>query len=274
MREEPEAAAIVQTAMGRDGIQFRFGAEITRVAQQGAEHRVWLRLGGRDEQLSGDHLLLALGRTPNVDGMGLDAAGIAYDVHGVHVDDYLRTTNPRIFAAGDICTREHFTHVADAHARLVVRNALFASNVRFGYGRASSLVIPRCTFTSPELAQVGWTPGSLRQDTGAVDTIAVDLAAVDRAVLAGADAGTLRVHVRAGTDRIIGATLVADGAGDYISEITLAMTNRLGLRSIGRTIHPYPTQAEVVRKAADSWSRSRLTPRLKRVLGFFFRRLV
>jgi pyruvate/2-oxoglutarate dehydrogenase complex dihydrolipoamide dehydrogenase (E3) component len=269
--DEPEAAAIVQTAMARDGVQFRFNAYVTRIGQQDSDRIVWIRRAGRDERLDGDHLLVAAGRAPNVEDLGLETANISHDHSGVRVDDRLRTTNARVFAAGDICSEHRFTHVADAHARIAIRNALVASALHVGYERASALVVPWCTYTSPELAHVGLTPAAAQERGIALDTIVIPLGDVDRAVLDGADDGLLRLHVRQGTDQIAGATLVAEHAGDLISELTLAMTRRIGMAAIGQTIHPYPTQSDVVRKAADTWRRTKLTPRVRRAFGFFFR---
>ena len=170
----------------------------------------------------------------------------------------LRTTNPRIFAAGDVCSRYKFTHAADFMARIVIRNALFK-----GRARASALVIPWCTYTSPEIAHVGLYPREADARGMAIDTYTQELSDVDRAVLEGETEGFVRIHTKKGTDCIVGATIVAAHAGDMISEITLAMTHGAGLKKIADTIHPYPTQAEAVRRVGDLYNRSRLTPLVK-----------
>ena len=187
---------------------------------------------------------------------------------GVGVNDRLRTSNPRIFAVGDICSKYQFTHAADATARLVVANALFFG---LGGGKVSSLVMPWVTYTTPEVAHVGMTEADAMAAGIRVQTITVPLHDVDRAVLDGQEDGFLRVHLKAGTDRILGATLVAEHAGEMIGEIALAITAGVGLGKIGSTIHPYPTQAEVFRKAADAWRRTKLTPSAKRAFRAFFR---
>jgi pyruvate/2-oxoglutarate dehydrogenase complex dihydrolipoamide dehydrogenase (E3) component len=184
------------------------------------------------------------------------------------VDDRFRTSNRRIFAIGDVCSEDRFTHAADAQARLVVGNALFFG---LGGGNARRLVMPRVTYTSPEVAHVGLSLGGAIESGYRVETITVPLETVDRAVLDGQEAGFLRVHHARGSHRILGATLVAEHAGEMIGELALAMTAGAGLGKIGSTIHPYPTQAEVFRKAADAWRRTRLTPRAKHALGRFFR---
>jgi pyruvate/2-oxoglutarate dehydrogenase complex dihydrolipoamide dehydrogenase (E3) component len=174
------------------------------------------------------------------------------------VDDHLRTTNRRLFAAGDVCSRFKFTHAADAMARLAIQNALF-----FPTARASALVIPWCTYTDPEVAHVGLSEAEAKQQGPAVRTFVEELAHVDRAVLDGEAEGFVKVHLRAGSDKIVGATLVARHAGDMISTITLAMTAGLGLGALAKTIFPYPTQAEAIKRVADAYNRTRLTPFVK-----------
>jgi pyruvate/2-oxoglutarate dehydrogenase complex dihydrolipoamide dehydrogenase (E3) component len=220
------------------------------------------------EEVSGDEILVAVGRVPNVEGMGLEAAGIKFDRHGIAVDDRFRTTSRRIYAIGDVSSTYQFTHASDAQARLVIGNAMFFG---VGGGRASDLVMPWTTYTSPELAHVGLYLREAREAGYQVDTITVPLREVDRAVLDGQEDGFFRVHLRSGSDQILGATLVAEHAGEMIGEIALAMTSGSGLGRIGATIHPYPTQAEVFRKAADARRRGRLTPAVKKGLGWFWR---
>jgi pyruvate/2-oxoglutarate dehydrogenase complex dihydrolipoamide dehydrogenase (E3) component len=208
-----------------------------------------------------DRLLVSVGRAPNVEGMGLDAAGVQFDSRvGVTVNDRLQTTNPRIYAAGDICSPYKFTHAADFMARIVIQNALF-----LGRKKASALTIPWCTYTSPEIAHVGLHEAESRERGIEIDTYTQHLDHVDRAILEGETEGLVKVHVRRGTDRIVGATIVAANAGDMIGEITLAMTQRIGLGKIANVIHPYPTQAEAIRKVGDLYNKTRLTPTVKKL---------
>jgi pyruvate/2-oxoglutarate dehydrogenase complex dihydrolipoamide dehydrogenase (E3) component len=252
--------------MARDGVEFLHGARLARVERRGEERVLHFERGGRAESLPADRILVAAGRAPNVEGLALERAGIAHDARGIRVDDRLRTTHPRVYALGDVASRLQFTHAADAQARMVIANALF-----FGRGRASRHVVPWCTYTSPEIAHVGMYEEEARKAGHAVQTFTVDLGEVDRAVLDGAAAGMVRVHVRKGSDRILGATIVAEHAGDMIGELALAVTAGAGLSAIGRTIHPYPTQAEAIKKVADAWSRTRLTPAVRRIFEVFFR---
>jgi pyruvate/2-oxoglutarate dehydrogenase complex dihydrolipoamide dehydrogenase (E3) component len=265
-REDADAAAIVQEAMKRDGVQFELGIDLKEVRGQDGASVVVFERGGRRHEVPADEILVAVGRAPNVEGLGLEAAGVRYGRQGVEVDDHLRTTNPRVYACGDVASRHQFTHTADAQARIVLQNALF-----FGRAKASALTIPWCTYTTPEVAHVGMYEKDAREKGIEVDTLTVELSAVDRAILDGADEGFLRIHLEKGKDRILGATLVAEHAGDMIGELCLAITQGIGLGKIAGVIHPYPTQGEVVKKAADQWRRGKLTPGVKKAFARFFK---
>ncbi len=265
-REDADAAAVVLQGMTKSGVRFRFNAAITNVAHAGDVFRVTVEREGVREVLEGDQLLVAIGRAPNVDGMGLEQAGVAFEKTGVTVDDRFRTTNPRVFAIGDVASRFQFTHAADFMARAVVQNALF-----FGRAKGSRLVIPWATYTTPELAHVGLTAAGAKAAGVAISTITIPFHDVDRAKLDGQEEGFVRVHLKAGSDQIVGATIVAEHAGDLIGEFTLCMTNGLGLGAVGKTIHPYPTQGEALRKAADAFNRTRLTPTVKKLFTTWFR---
>ena len=261
-REDSEVAALLAAVFAREGIEVRLHSRVTGVRIEGAERVLDLDGAGGTDQLRMDAILVAAGRAPNVEGLGLDTAGIEFDRHGVSVDDRLRTTNPRVFAAGDLCSAFKFTHAADAQARILLANALFP-----GRQKASRLVVPWCTFTDPEVAHVGLTAAQAEAQGIKATTLTVALGDVDRCVLDGETEGFARVHLRRGTDTILGATIVGRHAGEMIAELALAMTAGLGLGVIGRTIHPYPTRTEAVRKLADAWSRTRLTPTLRRLFA-------
>ena len=265
-RDDADAAQLIQQALIEDGVQVVLGAEITDVVQHGSEISVRIVRDGLEFVYGCDALLVAIGRAPNVERLGLAKANISYTAKGVTVDDRLRTTNRWVYAVGDVCSPLQFTHAADFQARMVIQNALF-----FGRAKASNLITPWATYTSPELAQVGHTAESAAQAGVAIQTFTVLLHDVDRARLEGDTRGFCRVHVRAGTDAIVGATIVAPNAGDMISEVTLAMTHKLGLGAIGSTMHPYPTQGEALRKVADAWRRTKLTPFVKRLFTRYFK---
>ncbi len=253
-REDADAAALVQNSLLHDGVCLLLNARVVEVTPQVGETLIHYERADGHGHTAVDAILVATGRTPNVAGLNLEAVGVAYDPRtGVQVNDYLATTNPRIYAVGDVALPYKFTHIADAAARIVVRNALFG-----GKDRLSDLVIPWVTYTDPELAHVGLSVAQAKQRGIAVETVTVDLDENDRARAEG-DGGFVRVHLRKGTDEIIGATIVARNAGDMISEITLAMVHKLGLGKITRVIHPYPTQADAIRKVADLHRRTKLT---------------
>jgi pyruvate/2-oxoglutarate dehydrogenase complex dihydrolipoamide dehydrogenase (E3) component len=270
--EEEDASAIVRRQMLADGVKIYCCGKNTRLSRH-EDGRIRITVDadlvhGDQEHfdLAVDQLLVSVGRKPNLEGLGLEAAGIEHTKHGVTVDDSLRTSNKRVFAVGDIASRFKFTHAADALARIAIQNALF-----FGRKKASALVIPWCTYTSPEVAHVGIYPQDAATEGLELDTFEVQMASVDRAILDGEDEGFLRIYAKKGSDQILGATAVAAHAGDLIGEISLAMTNGLGLGKIASTIHPYPTQAEVIKKAGDAWSRTRLTPRTRKLFAVFFK---
>ena len=254
-----EASAIVAKSLERDGVQLLCCGRQLHLQRVDDKIKLSVDSHGVHYDVTVDHLLVSVGRAPNVHGLGLEEIGVEYDARtGVRVDDRLRTTNPNIYAAGDVCSRYKFTHSADFMARIVIQNALFK-----GRAKASALTIPWCTYTSPEVAHVGLYEKDATAQGIEIDTYVQHFADVDRAILAGETEGYVKVHTRKGTDNILGATIVAPHAGDLISEITLAMTHKLGLSKIGSTIHPYPTQAEAIRKLGDQYSRTRLTPFIK-----------
>lgn len=245
-REDADAAAIVQSSFEQDGVQLQPNSQIDLVEQRGNQKILHLQ----GEQIAVDEILLSVGRSPNIEHLGLEAIGVeANPDRGIVVNDFLQTTNPRIYGVGDVCMQWKFTHAAHAAARIAIQNALF-SVAGIGRKRLSSLVMPSCTYTDPEVAQVGMQPHEAQAQGIAIDTFQIDLRRVDRALIDGETAGFAKVHVRKGTDRIVGATIVARHAGDLITQITFAMTNRLGLRSIANTIYPYPTQAEAISNVA------------------------
>jgi pyruvate/2-oxoglutarate dehydrogenase complex dihydrolipoamide dehydrogenase (E3) component len=269
LREDADAAGILQRRMQHDGVRLVCEAKVTGVERQGAASTVRYEVAGAPHETACDEILIGVGRAPNVEGLGLDAAGIAYGGAGVTVNDYLQTSNPRVYGAGDVASPYKFTHTADALARIALQNALFA-----GRKRVSALHVPWCTYTTPEIAHVGLYESEAQARGIDMTTITVDLGDVDRAILDGEDEGFVRVHLAKGSDRILGATIVAAHAGDMISEISVAMVGRRGLGTIASTIHPYPTQAEAIRKAGDAYNRTRLTPFVRKVLDrwFAFRR--
>jgi len=267
VREDRDAAEILHRAFVREGIRLVLAAELRRVTPRGDAKVIEFIADGKGGEVAVDAILVGAGRAPNVEGLGLEAAGVQYDTRqGVVVNDRLQTTNPRIYAAGDVCMQHKFTHMADAAARIVIQNTLF-----LGRKKLSAVHVPWCTYTDPEIAHVGLSARDAEQQGVAVDTFVTPLASVDRAIADGEEEGFVKVHVKKGSDQILGATIVARHAGEMLNELTLAMVGRIGLATIANVVHPYPTQAEAIRKTADAYNRTRLTPRVKRIFERWLR---
>ena len=265
--EDTAAAAIVQRHLESDGIRLELGVRVLNVDRSGDEFRIQFSKGVTSDAptvLSGDSLLVAAGRAPNIDTLDLDAAGVDASATGVTVNDRLQTTNPRVFASGDVCSRYKFTHAADAMSRIVLQNALF-----YGRRKASALVIPWVTYTGPELAHVGVGEADVQRSHGRLKTITVDLTDIDRAVLDDASDGFVRVHHEGG--RLRGCTIVAPHAGEMIGEAAYALTHRGTLAALSTTVHPYPTMTQAFGRAGDVYRRQSLTPSLRLWLGRYFR---
>lgn len=268
-REDRDAAEVVERSLQRDGVETLFSCTASGVSSVDGETVIQVQSGndGTTTEVCADRTLVAAGRLPNVDGLGLDQAGVEYDGGtGVVVDDRLRTSNRKIYAAGDVCSAFKFTHAADAMARMVIRNALF-----FGRSRASALRIPWCTYSDPELAHVGVSEREAQERNIELDTYRINMVDVDRAVLDSETDGFVKIHCKRGSDSIVGATIVARHAGEMISEITTAMNAGFGMAGVASTIHPYPTQADAIRKAGDAYQRTRLSPGVQRFLKAILR---
>jgi pyruvate/2-oxoglutarate dehydrogenase complex dihydrolipoamide dehydrogenase (E3) component len=260
-REDADAAEIVQQTFLREGIQLVLNSAIVQVERTSAGKVLHCTSHGKAASITVDEILVGAGRAPNVDGLNLETVGVEYDNKlGVKVNDQLQTTNSRIYAAGDICMDWKFTHAADFAARIVIQNTLFR-----GKKKLSALTMPWCTYTDPEIAHVGMYERDARAKGIELDTFTIAMSQVDRAIADGEEDGFVKVHVKKGTDQILGATIVARHAGEMISEITLAMVGKLGLKTLASVIHPYPTQAEAIRKVGDAFNRTRLTPFVKTV---------
>lgn len=254
-REDPDAARIVEVALENDGVQIICDAKIEKVERAGNVRTIRLEHEGKSKTFEFDQILVGVGRAPNVEGIGLEDAGVRYDPRkGVEVDANLRTTNPKVFAVGDVAMDYKFTHMADATARIVIQNALFK-----GRKKHSDLLVPWCTYTQPEIAHVGLYEDAAKETYGdALETFQQDFAEIDRSILEGHTEGFVKVHAVKG--RIVGATIVGEQAGDLISELTVTMQAGMKLGSLASVIHPYPTAAEAIRRLGDAYNRTRFTP--------------
>jgi pyruvate/2-oxoglutarate dehydrogenase complex dihydrolipoamide dehydrogenase (E3) component/uncharacterized membrane protein YdjX (TVP38/TMEM64 family) len=261
-KEDRDAAATLGRQIERDGAQIITDAQVRQVRVKDNAKNLTLSVGDRTLAIECDAILVAVGRTPNLENLGLDEAGVRYTARGVEVDPRLRTTNTRVFAAGDVCSRYQFTHAADAMARIVIANALFMAR-----RKVTDLVIPWCTYTDPEIAHVGYYEKDAQAAGFTVATITEALSQVDRAILDGESDGFARVHYDRRSGKILGATIVARHAGEMIGELTLAIGAKQNIAVLSSTIHPYPTQVEVLRKIGDAYMRTKLTPTVKKLFG-------
>jgi pyruvate/2-oxoglutarate dehydrogenase complex dihydrolipoamide dehydrogenase (E3) component len=299
-REDPDVAGVIQAELERAGVSLHLGAAVAGVSGDAAAVTVRYRGGmgasattgasasagetgadgsgtgappssgtgapDADREVRAERLLVAIGRAPNLDGLDLERAGVRSHPRGVEVNDHLQTANKRIFAAGDVASPYQFTHMAEAMASLVVQNALFLPT-----GTVSRLTVPWSTYTSPEVAHVGISEQEAARQGIAVDVYRHEMTKVDRARLDGETGGFVKIIAQRGKTKILGATIVAAHAGEMISEIVLAMQNGLGIDRLTSVIHPYPTEAEAIKRAAAGYLRNKLTPRVKRIFAVWFR---
>ena len=274
--EDADVAQFMQKRFEAEGIEIQHCTEATRVwMNDGAitlegNYKPPGATQGSPVQFTAQTLLLAVGRCPMMKALNLEAAGVKYTPNGVEVNDYLQTSRPHIYAAGDIANRLKFTHTADFTARVVVRNILMP--FQFLRQRVDWSVVPWCTYTDPEVAHVGLGEKEAKQKNVAYDLFAVQLEDVDRAVVESEEAGFAKILTQKGSDKILGATIVAPHAGDLLHEFVLAMKAGIGLATIASTIHAYPTLAELARKAGDKYNKTRLTPRAKRIFTWLYKR--
>ncbi|MBK7175997.1 MAG: mercuric reductase [Chloroflexi bacterium] len=258
---DPDALALLRGALEADGIQLFLESQTQKIERAGAAKVITFIHQGQTKTLPVDEILLAAGRRPNVEGLGLEAAGVEYNKKGVVVNDRLQTTNPAIYGAGDVAIPAQFTHTADATARIVLQNALFLGRKKY-----SDLIIPWTIYTDPEIAHVGLFADEAAAQGTAVDTFTIAIQDTDRG-RTDSEEGFVKIYVKQGSDKILGATIIARHAGEMISEITTAMMAGAGLSTLAQTIHPYPTQAEAIKKAADAWNRTRLTPTVAKLFA-------
>lgn len=274
-KEDQDLAQLVKDQMEHDGVTFRLSVtdyksiELTGSASsENGLPEMDIKISEKedgatiDSEITCDAVLVAAGRRPNVTGMDLEKAGVKYDTRtGLVVNDKLQTTNSRVYGVGDCCSEYKFTHAADFMARIVIKNALF-----FGKEKMSSLLIPYATFTTPEIASVGLYEQDLKERGTEFRIFEKHFADNDRAICDGATTGMVRFRVDAKSDKILGASVVGAGAGNMISEITLAMQSGTGLGKLAAVIHPYPTTAEVLRQSGDLYNKTRLTTAVRSVL--------
>ena len=265
-RDDINASQLVHNQFELEGMVIINLAKVLRVERRGSEKIVIFSRDEKVEEVVCDAIFCATGRVPNIERLNLEAAAVAYSPEGIIVDDHLRTGNRRIYAAGDVCSNYKFTHAADAMARIVLRNALF-----FGMSKVSSLVMPRVTYTDPEVAHTGYDEAGGRAAGYNVATITEQFDELDRAILDGEEEGMARVHYDRRSGKILGGTIVARHAGEMISELTLAIAQGLKMDALSSTIHPYPTQAEALHRIGDTYSQMRVTTSFRKIFKMWFK---
>lgn len=267
-REDPDAAAVVADVFREEGVHIMFNSQLRTIRVRDGYKEAHIETEGKGEQICKvKEFLLATGRTPDLEGIGLETAGVEYDRRkGVIVGDDLRSTNPRIYAAGDSCMKFKFTHTADASARIALQNALFP-----GSKKKSSMCIPWCTYVDPEIAHVGMYEKDAKDKGIDFDSIKVSLEEIDRAQLEGNTRGFLKITFEKKKGRILGATLVADHAGDMICQVGSSIKAGLTMGKLSEVIYPYPTQAEIFRRAGDIYNSRKLTPLVKKLVKGWLR---
>jgi pyruvate/2-oxoglutarate dehydrogenase complex dihydrolipoamide dehydrogenase (E3) component len=267
-REAPEASELLQQQLvERDGIRLLLQATPVSVAVQNNVRQVVVQTGTQTVTIDCDRILVAAGRRPPLQDLQLPAAGIQVNADGqLLLNDRLQTSNTAVYAAGDVGSAHQLTHAADFLARTALQNSLFA-----GRAKASRLVIPRCTYCSPEIAAVGLTDQQAQQQSADVLTLTGPLSGNDRSILDGSSAGFVRLYAARRTGRILGATIVSEHAGELISEVSVAMAGGVTIGRMASVIHPYPTVADAIRRLGDQYNRQRLTPLVKRILRLWLR---
>ena len=246
-KDDPEVTEVVKRRLRAEGIELREGVKILRVAPDGDGIAVDVEQAGAVEHISGSHLLVAAGRTANVEGLGLEAAGVRYSKKGVEVDARLRSTNKRVFAIGDAAGGFQFTHMANYHAGIVIRNALFKLPAKADY-RA----VPWVTYTDPEIAHVGMTEAQAKAAGGSIRVLRFALHDSDRAQAERETEGLIKV-VTDKRGRVLGASIAATRAGELLMPWILAVDRKLKVGAIAGLIAPYPTLSEITKRVAGTY---------------------
>jgi pyruvate/2-oxoglutarate dehydrogenase complex dihydrolipoamide dehydrogenase (E3) component len=264
-KEEPQVSELMESIFTEEGITIIKNASIS-IAEVTAEGSPFPTLkvtltGSSNLQLDCEVLLVAAGRSANVEELGLEAAGVEQSSSLIRVNDFLQTTNGDIYAVGDCATHKQFTHVADAMARIAIKNALF-----FGRSTFSSLVIPRVTYTDPEVAVTELSLAEIEASAINFRVFEKSFSRLDRAIVDRYTTGFLKIYCNAKSDNILGAVIVGARAGEIINELTLAITQQIGLTKIAGVIHPYPTYGEAVKSLADEARKEKLSTKSKIVM--------
>jgi pyruvate/2-oxoglutarate dehydrogenase complex dihydrolipoamide dehydrogenase (E3) component len=250
--EERDAAQLLSLALTRDGVETRLNTQVVGARIENDEKIIDTINYGVKYSFPVDEILLSTGRIPNIENLGLAVAGIESDpAAGIRVNEFLRTSNPSIYAAGDVCMTYKFTNVADATGRLAVLNA-FGSRRK----RKSHMFVPWCTYCDPEIAHIGMQVWEANQRSIPIKSFTIMVQDVDRAIIDGQTDGFVKLHIRDGSDEILGATIVASRASEMINEVSVLMTAGIGMRELSGILHIYPAQSDAIRLAATAYMNS------------------
>jgi pyruvate/2-oxoglutarate dehydrogenase complex dihydrolipoamide dehydrogenase (E3) component len=274
-REDRDVAEFLERRLINEGVRIikNANARAVAIADSGKiALEILDRQSGRlaERTFFADALLVAIGRSPNLQSLDLKSAGVEVNERGVRVTEYLQTSQRHIYAVGDVIGPFLFTHMADAQARVVVRNILMP--FQFLRQKMDYSIVPWCTYTDPEIAHVGLGEKEANRKSVNYDLFLVPLEDVDRAVVESEETGFAKILTAKGSDKILGATIVAPHAGDLLHEFVLAMYAKIGLGRIASMIHSYPTLAELARKAGDKYNKTRLTPTAKKIFTWLYER--
>jgi dihydrolipoamide dehydrogenase len=264
-KDDPELSDLLRRALEAEGVRIFLDAETKRVARDGAAILVTLAASAREHVVEADAILLATGRRPNVEGLDLAKAGVAFDKRGITVDDRCRTNVHHIYACGDVSGRYQLTHMSEHMAKVAATNVMLKLP-----SKIDKRHVPWCAFTDPELAHVGATEAEVTKAKTAFDVYRFPFAKIDRAITEGETLGMIKVFAKRASGKILGATILGASAGDLIGELSVAMRNGVTLRQLADTIHPYPTLGLGVRRAADQWYVRKRSRRFVAVLQKLF----
>ena len=265
-KDDPEAVGLLRQKLSDEGITLYESAKVVGFENAGKGAKVTFEVNGQAQSLEGSHVLVATGRKPNVDGLGLETAGVDYDRRGITVDKGLRSSNRKIYAAGDVAGSYQFTHIAGYHAGVIVRSALFRLPAKVDYK-----AIPWVTYTSPEITNVGLTESECREQGLDYQVLRADFAGNDRAVADRDTTGFLKVLVTS-KGEILGASMVGTNAGELIQPWGLAISNKLKISAFTSMISPYPTRSEINKRVAGSFYTPKLfSERTKKIVRFLAR---
>jgi pyruvate/2-oxoglutarate dehydrogenase complex dihydrolipoamide dehydrogenase (E3) component len=259
-QEERDAAELLSMSLSRDGVETRLNTTVVGARLEGGEKLLDTVNDDLKFSVAVDEVVLSVGRAPNVEGLGLESAGIGFDAgRGIDVDDFLRTSNADVYAAGDVTSSHQFTNIAEASARLAVQNAFGAMMQRQG-----RLTIPWCTYCDPEIAHIGMHLREARRQGIPVKCFTVMMQDVDRATTDEQDDGFVKIYVREGTDKILGASIVASRASEMINEMSVIMSTGIGMRELATILHTYPAQSDAIRLAAMAYMNDQPVDRIRR----------